>query len=81
LCNSAKSFARRKKSTGDCKISKSAQVPDLPFEESFLTKTMMLGRQMALLSKINTKKVFWPPMDSVFCNLATQKTAKITQDW
>jgi hypothetical protein len=41
----------------------------------------MLGRQMSLLTKINTKKVFWPPMDSGFCGLATQKTAKITQDW
>jgi hypothetical protein len=79
LCNSAESFARRKKLTGDCKISKSAQVPDLPFEESFWTKTRMLGRQMSLLSKINIKKVFWPPMDSGFCGLATQKTAKITQ--
>jgi hypothetical protein len=38
LCNSAKSFAHWKKSTGDCKISKSAQVPDLPFEESFELK-------------------------------------------
>ncbi len=43
LCNSAKSFACRKKSTGDCKISKSAQVPDLPFEESFWTKNQEAG--------------------------------------
>jgi hypothetical protein len=36
---------------------------------------------MSLLSKINTKKVFWPHENSVFCGLATQNTAKITQDW
>jgi hypothetical protein len=35
---------------------------------------------MSLLSKINTKKVFWPQEDSGFCALATQKTAKITQE-
>jgi hypothetical protein len=35
LCSSPKSVARRKKITGDCKVSKSAQVPGLPFEESF----------------------------------------------
>ena len=36
----------------------------------------MLGRQMALLSKINTKKVFWSHEDSGFCGLATQNKAK-----
>jgi hypothetical protein len=36
--------------------------------------------QMSLLSKINTKKVFWPHEDRGFCGLATQNTAKITQD-
>ncbi len=41
----------------------------------------MLGRQMSLLSKINTKNVFWPHTDSGFCGLATQNTAKITHDW
>ncbi len=64
LCNSAKSFARRKKSKGDCKISKSAhaQVPDLSFEESFWTKTRMLGRQMSLLSLLAShgQWILWP---------------------
>jgi hypothetical protein len=41
----------------------------------------MLGRQMSLLSKINTKNVFWPHTDSGFCGLATQNTAKITHGW
>jgi hypothetical protein len=41
----------------------------------------MLGRQMSLLSKINTTNVFWPPTDSGLCGLATQTTAKITHDW
>jgi hypothetical protein len=36
---------------------------------------------MSFLSKINKKKVFWPHKDSGFCGLATQNTAKITQDW
>jgi hypothetical protein len=36
----------------------------------------MLGRQMSLLSKINTKKIFWPPMDSGFCGLAPKKQPK-----
>jgi hypothetical protein len=38
LYSSPKSFARRKKLTGDCKVSKSAQVLGLPFEESFEPK-------------------------------------------
>ena len=38
MYSSPKSFARRKKLTGDCKVSKSAQVPSLPFEESFEPK-------------------------------------------
>ncbi len=75
LCNSAKSVARRKKSTWDCKISKSAQVPGLSFEESFELKPG------CWVGKINTNKVFWPPKNSGFCGLATQNTAKITQDW
>jgi hypothetical protein len=41
----------------------------------------MLGRQMSLLSKINTKNVFWPHTASGFCGLATQNKAKITHDW
>ncbi len=41
----------------------------------------MLGRQMPLLSKINTKRFFWPHTDSGFCVLTTQNTAKITLDW
>jgi hypothetical protein len=41
----------------------------------------MLGRQMSLLSKINTKRFFLPHTDSGFCGLATQNTAKITLDW
>jgi hypothetical protein len=81
LCSSPKSFARRKKSTGDCKVSKSAQVPGLPFEESFKPKPRMLGRQMPLLTKINTKKVLLASHHSGFCGLATQNTAKITLDW
>ncbi len=36
---------------------------------------------MSLLSKINTKKVFWPHEDSGFCGLAVPNIAKITQDW
>jgi hypothetical protein len=41
----------------------------------------MLGRYMSLLSKINTKRFFWPHTNSGFCGLATQNTAKITLDW
>jgi hypothetical protein len=36
----------------------------------------MLGRQMSLMSKIYTKKVFWPHTDSEFCGLATQTEPK-----
>ncbi len=38
MYSSPKSFARRNKLTGDCKVSKSAQVPGLPFEENFEPK-------------------------------------------
>jgi hypothetical protein len=31
---------------------------------------------MSYLSKITTKKVFWPQEDSGFCGLATQNKAK-----
>ncbi len=62
-------------------VSKSAQVPGLPFEESVEPKPRMLGRQMSLLSKIYTKSVFWPHTNNGFCGLATQNTAKITHDW
>ncbi len=41
----------------------------------------MLGRQMPLLTKINTKKVLLASHHSGFCSLATQNTAKINLDW
>jgi hypothetical protein len=41
----------------------------------------MLGRQLPLLSKFSTRKVFWSHTDRGFCGLATQNTAKIAQDW
>jgi hypothetical protein len=81
LCSSLKSFARRKKTTGDGKASKSAQVPGLPIEESFEPKSGCWVGQMSLLYKINTKNVLWPHTDSGFCGMATQNNAKVTHDW
>jgi hypothetical protein len=81
LYSSPKSFACRKKSTGDCKVSKSAQVPGLPFEECFEPKPGCWGGRCHSCPKLTHKRFFWPHMDSRFCGLATQNTAKITQDW
>ncbi len=81
LYSSPKSFARRKKLTGDCKVSKSAQVPGLPFEESFEPKPGCWVGRCPSCPKFTQKIVFWPYTDSGFCGLATQNTAKITLDW
>jgi hypothetical protein len=64
-----KALRARKKTTGDCNVSKSAQVPGLPFEESVEPKSGYWVGQMSLLSKIDTKKclmashrqwILWP---------------------
>ncbi len=84
MSSSPKSFARRKKSTGDCKGSKSAQVPGLPFEESFKPKPGCWGGRCHSCDScplLTQKRFFWPHTDSGFCGLATQNTAKITLDW
>jgi len=81
LSSSPKSFARQKKSTGNCKASKSAQVPDLSFEESFKPKPGCWGGSCHSCPKLKQKRFFWPHTKSGFCGLATQNTAKITLDW
>jgi hypothetical protein len=65
--------------TGDCKVSKSAQVPGLPFEESFEQKPGCWGSRCHSCPKLTQKRFFgltrkvdfvaWPP-----------NTAKITHD-
>lgn len=76
-------FARPKKSTGDCKVSKSAQVPGLPFEESFKSIPGCWGGRCHSCPKLTQKGSFGltQTVDIQFCVLATQNTAKITLDW
>jgi hypothetical protein len=59
---------------------KRAQVPGLPFEESFEPKPgCWVGRCHSCPKFL--KKCLWPHTDSGFCGLATQNTAKITLGW
>jgi hypothetical protein len=76
-----KALRAGRKQQETARFRKRAQVPGLPFEESFEPKSECWVGQMSLLSKINTKNVFWPHIDSGFCGLTTQNTAKITHDW
>ena len=72
MCRCPKSFARRKKSTGDCKVSKSAQVPGgLHFEKFVSPKPGCWVGRCPFCPKLTQKMSFgltqpvdfvaWPP--------------------
>ncbi len=66
-----KSLRAGKKSTGDCKVSKSAHVPGLPFKDSFEPKPGYWGGRCHTFPKLTQKRSFglmrtvdfvaWPP--------------------
>jgi hypothetical protein len=53
-----KTLCTGKKSTGDCKVSKSAQVPGLPYEDSFEPKPGYWGCRCPFCPKFTQKRSF-----------------------
>ena len=53
-----KALRARKKTTGDCNVSKSAQVPGLPFKDSFVSKPGYWGGRCHSCPKLTQKRAF-----------------------